>query len=407
MKKTLIVLSVAANIGLLVAWLGARSASPTSTSATGSNSAKAAVAAPNPDTPDPQTYDTLSAGDDLNIIAARLRAEGFSPQLQRTILRALLMERSMGRHQEFANLVNAAPWWRGNIFGGSQSDAKVNAARRQLNRDEREAIEAILGPNKNRNEFDRANIARQFGEIDPAKADEAGRILSDYSELIQEARESQHGIVLPQDAEKMAFLEREKRADLAKLLSPEEMLAYDLRNSPTANQLRYKLTAFEPTEEEFTAIFKLNQTLDDKFGTTQSMTPEQRRLRSEAETALQPSIQAMLTPERWAEYQLKTDQAYISANQIVTRYQLPATASAEVVTVQKDIEKRNTALQTDRSLTPEDRAAQRANLATEANLRLTNILGSEALTAYRSAGGYWMQNLIPPPPQPAQPAAKK
>src|SRR5690606_8329296 len=64
------------------------------------------------------------------------------------------------------------------------------------------------------------------------------------------------------DREQLRFLQEEKRRDLESLLSPEELRAYDLRNSPTAQQLRWKMTKMNATEAEYLQIFDLQQNFD-------------------------------------------------------------------------------------------------------------------------------------------------
>ncbi len=64
------------------------------------------------------------------------------------------------------------------------------------------------------------------------------------------------------DREKLALLNRERRADLERVLTPEELFEYDLRQGPTAMRLRSQLAAFQPTEEEYRAIFTVQHALD-------------------------------------------------------------------------------------------------------------------------------------------------
>ena len=44
-----------------------------------------------------------------------------------------------------------------------------------------------------------------------------------------------------------------------KVLTPEQLLEYQLRNSDLASNLKYQIGAFEPTESEYHAIFQANQ----------------------------------------------------------------------------------------------------------------------------------------------------
>ena len=116
----------------------------------------------------------------------------------------------------------------------------------------------------------------------------------------------------------------------------------------------------------------------------------------------------MLTPERFADYQLKTDPAYLQTNQFVASLDLPATATAQVVAVQRDMTGRMQAIVADRSLTADQRTAQLGSLVQEATATLTATLGENGLAAYKQSVGNWLNNLErraqPRPGAPVTPA---
>lgn len=382
----------------------ALSASSAETAAAAARAQAAALAAANHI--DPKLWANLSQGD-LPSIAARLRAEGFPLSLQRALLSVLVMERFADRHHALAELISAHPWWRGGM-NGSASGTKITIARQQLQRDEKAALDELLGPDPGISDYARAKRARQYGaDLSPAKVTELERLDADYAELIAEVRNASQGIYLPEDREKLAFLEKEKRADMAKILTPAELLEIDLRSSPTANQLRYQLDAFKPTDDEYRAIFKVQQAFDSKFPPNELMTTEQRTQRNSPDNqkALISQIQTVLPPDRFADYQLKTDPAYIQTNLLATQLSIPATAVADIVAVQKDITKRAAEVRADRTLSPDLRTQQLSNLAAEATLRLTPLLGEAGYNAYTQGGrtGYWLTALTPRRPAPPKP----
>jgi hypothetical protein len=90
---------------------------------------------------------------------------------------------------------------------------------------------------------------------------------------------------------------------------------------------------------------------------------------------------------------LKTDPQYVQANALVTRLQLPPTATSDIVAVQKDIAKRADAIRNDRSIAPDQRSNQLNALGHEADVRLTPILGDSGLSAYKQSGGGWINML--------------
>jgi hypothetical protein len=347
----------------------------------------------------PETWSGLSTGD-FATVAARLKTEGFPISVRRSILAALVAQQFADRHRALAAMINAQPWW--TTLG---MPAPILAARQQLARDEKEAVDAALGEESGASAYAHARQVHQYGDLPDSQLRELDRITRDYDELINEVRSSAQGILLAEDREKIAYLEKEKRADISKLLSPDQLLEYDLRSSPTASALRQQLVAFNPSEDEFRAMFKVQQAFDLEHGVTspELMTPAQRLAQVQGRKELTAQMKGVLSPERFPEYEQKTDPAYLQANAVVTRLQLPPTATAEIVAVQKDVTQRANAIRSDRTLNPEQRTAQLSALGSEAVLRLTPTLGAAGLAAYRQAGAGWLNGLQPPPPPPPPP----
>ncbi|HVU35564.1 MAG TPA: hypothetical protein VHE61_19145 [Opitutaceae bacterium] len=408
MKPLLIALSVFANAVLVFAvvqrsphWQNflhygpAGSASKVPGAATAEKKPRAATAKTIPG----DTWKNLTQGD-LKAIAARLKAEGFPASLQRAIITALVMQQFADRHHALAEMINAQPWWTLAGFTG-----KVLAARQKLQRDEKDAVDAILGPDAGSSPLDLAREAHQYGNLSPEKLTALAQINSDYNDLINEIRSKAQGILLPEDREQIAYLQQQQRADVEKLLTPDEMFEYDLRTSPSAGWLRNQLTAFSPTEDEFRALFKIQQAYDAQYanGNFELMTPEQRIARNQGERQLLTQAQAVLAPDRFAELKQKTDPSYMQAAAIANRLQLPASAAADIVAVQKDIMTRATAVRRDQTLTPAQRVSQLNALGSEAVLRLTPTLGPDGVTAYRQSSGGWI-NQLQRQPAPAAPA---
>ncbi len=304
------------------------------------------------DAVDPHTWSDLANGD-LATVVARLRAAGYPPALQRAILGALITARFADRHKALADLIAAHAWWRGNLYG-SADGAKITKMRQQIARDEKAMREQLLGPDPASSELVHAQQVRQFGDLPVDKMSELSRINSDYGEMLSEVRTDAQGILLPEDREKLAYLEQEKRADIVKLLSPDELLAYDMRSSPTAQQLKYQLSAFKPTEAEYSAIFPIAQAFNAQYnnGDNETMTAAQRQQRNAAMASVVPDIQAVLTPERATEFKEKTEPAYIQTDALVTRLQLPDTTTAEVVAVQRTMPRAPPAIRSDQTSRP-------------------------------------------------------
>jgi hypothetical protein len=203
--------------------------------------------------------------------------------------------------------------------------------------------------------------------------------------------------MLPEDKEKMDYLQKEEKAEIAAELSPDELLEYQLRTSNTAGNLRYMLTAFNPTEDEFRAIFKAQQDFDSQYGSSDGpLTPDQLKEREAHNADLFTKIQDAIGPERAAEYKVESDPNYVQLSRLVDRLELPAAATQQVASVQGDITKRADAIRKDPGLSAADKSSQLAALADEASAQITAVMGDRGLQAYKQNGGGWIQGLKPP-----------
>src|SRR5690606_18597587 len=141
------------------------------------------------------------------------------------------------------------------------------------------------------------------------------------------------------------------------------------------HMLRFRLTSFAPSEEEFRFIFQKQLALDQQLGASQ--TPENMARRAAAERALTQEIKAALGPERGAEYERGTDYHYRLTSQLAHRLELPPTTAPQAWKLQMDFMGRAAKLRTDSQLSPEQRTAQSAALFQEATAQLTSLFGGE------------------------------
>jgi hypothetical protein len=174
------------------------------------------------------------------------------------------------------------------------------------------------------------------------------------------------------------------------------------------------LVAFNATEQEFRALFKLKSAFDDQFGNYRGgASEEQMRARSEAQKQLNEQIKVALGPERYTEYQRAIDYNYRQTTQLMARLNLPAETANTLYAIQKEFEQRRNDLF--RSSGPPgtpgwDNLIQQATaLQQEAVGRIAPVLGTtQHVDAYKQYGGSWITNLVPrPPPPSARPPPSK
>ena len=410
MKATLLVillaLSLAANAALYYQRSVAARPTPVAsalsdtTGAAGTSSATAAGAAVTASKEEMAKLATLwtqlQSGDPKTMVA-RLRAAGFSPAMIRAIIGAQVSEQFAARRKALLAQQPENPYWKSRMH--SPIDPKTMSELRDLGREQNNVLKDLLGPdNVPGSEEMQAYQRRQFGDLPREKLDQMQSIVSDYSDLRNQVYSAANGVMLPEDREKLALLEKEQHADLAALLSPQELENYELRSSPTANQLRSLLAGFDPTEDEFRAIFRATRAAEEQYGSI-STGGGNPNLYRQIQTAALAQAQASLTPERYAELKQATDPQYSMASRLAARLELPSSAATALVAVQQDTLKRIGALRSDQSLTPADRSAQTNAIAQEAEAKLLNVLGgTRGLEAYKQFGGQWLQNVLPKTP---------
>ena len=344
---------------------------------------------------DSQTWAALQTPD-LAALAQRLGETGFPKDIIRAIVRVLVNEQFAARRHAITNDDGTRAFWK-----DASSDLKSQLAQFRLSLEQEKTSRDLLGADARASDpLTQARQQARFGHLSQEKIDAVQLLVSEFdrkrSELYYEK-----GAFNQEDSKQ---IDSTLRAALAGILSPADLVEYDLRNSNTGRTLRTELAAFNPTEEEFRAIFKLRQPFDEQFSLRSGIpNQEDMRRRSEAQKELNSQIATLFSPDRAVEYARSIDSNYRQTNQLVTRYELPPETTVNLWNTQKEFERRRTEIYSSGSgLTPEQRTQQLTALQQEAITRVTPLLGnSNRLTAYKQYGGSWIDSLVPRP-QPKQ-----
>lgn len=330
-------------------------------------------------------WEALNAGDHEEVVA-RLRAAGYPVAAIRAILGTRLQDEFEARQRALFEGVEESPYWR---TGMRTVDPKTMAAFRELREEQVRRMKELLGPDGiEEHPFTRFQQKRMFGDIPADKAEALQRVMSDYGELRSQIFADANGLIMPEDREKIRYLESEMRSDVARILDPVELENYELRSSSIAHTMRAQLATFQPTEEEFRTLFHVAQAVDAEMGGLQgAMGQEETRKRI---AAMNERAKQVLPPERYAAFEQAMDPRYGSLNRIAARYELPTEVVPQVYSVQQDIQRRAGEL---RTLPPAQRAAPMAALVQEANTRIAPLLGERGFEAYKVYGGQWMEAL--------------
>lgn len=236
---------------------------------------------------------------------------------------------------------------------------------------------------------------RMSGFLPKEKREGVRELVQKFSELEQDVYRKSDGRPDSEDSKELLKIRNERRAELAKLLTPQELLEYEVRSSQTASQMRYDLTAFEPNEDEFRRIFKARAEFDNEFGPNYGGTQdaEQQKKRAEAQRKVDEALKLELGPERYAEYKQASDYAYRELARVATRYELPKETAKKVWAVKTAAEEQASKLRQDQSLSTEQRQAAAKAIQAETEKAVTEMLGERGYKSYVNSGGYWVRNV--------------
>jgi hypothetical protein len=239
---------------------------------------------------------------------------------------------------------------------------------------------------------------RMFGFLPEEKQDQLRGLNGKYEALEQEIYAKSKGELIPEDEEKLRMLEKEKEAEMAKVLTPQEMEEYQLRNSSTANTLRGQLAGFQPTEEEFRKLFKLQKTYDDQFAKAFDITDDsamsvQSKAQQDAQRALGDEMKKMLGEQRYNEYVRAQDPDYQSLRNLGSRLNLPADSIASIYDMKQQAEQQKQQLESNPNLTPQQRQNALAAIAQETTNSIVQLMGDKGFKAYQRGTGRWLNSL--------------
>ncbi|HYV27809.1 MAG TPA: hypothetical protein VFA77_09765 [Candidatus Eisenbacteria bacterium] len=193
-------------------------------------------------------------------------------------------------------------------------------------------------------------------------------------------------------------LNLERKAALARALTPEEMEEYDMRTSNTGNSLINQLADFKPTEKEFREIFRIRKQVEEPFEgamSVNSVDAGDNQSSADRKRQANEQIKQALGPERAAEFDLSQDFNYRRLATVGERYGVPQENILKAYELQKasqaDIQK----IGNDRNLSNQQRTEAYQNIQAGNARALTEILGERAAKALNRRGGNNYVEVLP------------
>lgn len=327
-----------------------------------------------------------------------LRAAGVPDETVRNLVSSAIWSRFSERMKALQPKPDPnKPWWKNdqnNWFGNLTREQR--AEQRRLQREATDETTRILGPNKDNYGWGWQDSRLSFLSED--KRQDFQEIEQDYQDLTMEIQQEMNGFTLPSDTEKLRFLEEEKKRDLAAILTPAELEDYELRMSKTAQQLRWKMTRFDGTEEEYRKVFALQKAFDasqqtDAWGNPINQSPDAWKQRQEAEKLLNTQIKETLGGDRYAEYARSQNNEYQQLQSATKRLALPPETAANVFNLRNDVATQSKLIADNENLAPDQKKQALADLAKKTREQVVASLGEEAAGVYLKSGMNWLNTV--------------
>lgn len=337
-----------------------------------------------------QLWSRLAAGD-VRGLTQRLREAGFPDEVIRSVVRAEVSRQFMGRIRELSASASATPYWEPNSSG--PYGFEVAQKRSQLYREQTQAIrEALKDLDPEVDDIGGWQQA-QYGNLSRAKIEMLKRIADDYSDMASEVRNATRGIMLPEDREKLALLDREKKADLAAILTPQELDDYEMRSSPITNRLRSAMSLMDASEQEFQTIFRIQQKYDADLNPARQgvtiYTSDMTQKRDEAQKQVQADLVNALGATRAAEYERDSNYEFQGLARLAQTGKITMDAAVQAYDLRSSVTADSTKIAADASLTGEQKLAALQKLVQDTKAQLTSTLGADAADAYIKSA-YWL-----------------
>ena len=419
--KPVPVLSLAANVVLAVAlvWsLNSRKPQVESRVATGvettakptpgdklvpkATTAEPAAAAP---VASSQKFDwRLVESEDYRKYIANLRAIGCPEETIRDIITADVNKLYESKRKELAGPKKKFEYWKPGGLMGAAVDPERMEKERALNKEKRALLTELLGAAPDDKPDLLAGAAGQveamFDFLPVDKRNKVFELMQDMQTKMQKAMKNG----MP-DAEDIRKAMKESEDAMAAVLTPEEMLEYNLRFSMTANVMRMQLASFEPTEREFLDLFKQRKAYDDEYGLPgmggATLKGAEKEKQKAAEKALDDQIKQQLGEDRYQEYKRSQDFAFQSMYRVADRENLGKEAAIKVYDMKKLADDQATRVRADKALTPEQRMEALRGIRTETESSVRTVFGAKGYDSYEGQA-YWLK-AISPDPKPATP----
>jgi hypothetical protein len=194
----------------------------------------------------------------------------------------------------------------------------------------------------------------------------------------------------------------ERKAQLANVLTPDELDEYEMRTTNVAQNMQSSLEGFNPSEDEFKTIYRIRKAIEEPYGgllgagaaldAQGNVLAQDQRSYADRRQQINDKIKETLGPERAREYELSQDYNYRSLRQLGDRFGLAPEVVTQSYELQRNYRDQQRQLRSDRTLTSEQRNAALQELSTSHQTQFTQLVGERAAKAFQNNRGGFVEN---------------
>lgn len=288
-------------------------------------------------------------------------------------------------------------FWESAALTSAAERARLRQLQSSLQRERRELLVQLLGP-------DALRAMAKYQPWNDADADADGELLAFLPEgkraqlfaIEQKYREpaaEELALMSEADLQRAAAERERRRAEIAGLLSAQELEELDLRQSETAERLREELRGFAASEAEFRQLFRVRRAYEAALAAnTDVRDPNVLAVRIQAERRFAEEARAALGEQRYGEYQRARDPDYKNALQLTQFYSLPDDVAVRVYDLKRDVDARAEAITANTALSEARRRELLSQIQSDTERTLQGLFGNEVLAEYRRNNRWWIWN---------------
>lgn len=305
-------------------------------------------------------------------LLANLRARGVPDPTIRAVVKAAVEELFRGRESMLLPLPSDMPWWQSRATVITPDSARELLA---LRREKSKLLEELLGPDPD------APMWQHEAGIPADIRMQAGSIDSDYDWLIK-LQAGPSGTLLT-EAEKatLAALRQDKANEMARLLSPEELTAFQAKKSDPFYFLQQELGSFVATDEERSSL--------SRYAEKSAASSGREALVREANEELRAAI----GEARYREFDFNRRLQFRSLADLAQRAGLPTDRVWAVYDIWRGVDAESQRIRDDRGLDPSQQLLAMNQAATSARAGIQANLGPEVSAAFLAHAESWLSSI--------------